>query len=57
MSTIQEHGGIPGTTAIRRFTIPQVPEAELQALQARIAATRWPDPRPSRMTRKACRWR
>jgi pimeloyl-ACP methyl ester carboxylesterase len=33
-----------GTTAIRPFTIPKVPEAELQALQARIAATRWPDP-------------
>jgi hypothetical protein len=33
-----------GATAIRPFTIPKVPEAELQALRARIAATRWPDP-------------
>ena len=33
----------PGATAIRPFTIPKVPEAELQALRARIAATRWPD--------------
>ena len=33
-----------GATAIRPFTIPEVPEAELQALRARIAATRWPDP-------------
>ena len=32
----------PGATAIRPFTIPKVPEAELQALRARIAATRWP---------------
>jgi len=33
-----------GATAIRPFTIPEVAEAELQALRARIAATRWPDP-------------
>ena len=33
-----------GATAIRRFTIPEVPEAELEALRARIRATRWPDP-------------
>ena len=32
-----------GTTAIRPFTIPVTPEAELQALRARITATRWPD--------------
>jgi pimeloyl-ACP methyl ester carboxylesterase len=32
-----------GATAIRPFTIPEVPEAELEALRARIAATRWPD--------------
>jgi pimeloyl-ACP methyl ester carboxylesterase len=32
-----------GTSAIRPFTIPVTPEAELEALQARIAATRWPD--------------
>ncbi len=29
--------------AIRPFAIPKVPEAELEALRARIAATRWPD--------------
>jgi hypothetical protein len=32
-----------GTTAIRSFTIPVTPEAEIEALRARIAATRWPD--------------
>jgi pimeloyl-ACP methyl ester carboxylesterase len=32
-----------GATAIRPFTIPEVSDAELQALRARIAATRWPD--------------
>ena len=32
-----------GATAIRPFTIPKVPDAELEALRARIAATRWPD--------------
>ena len=31
-----------GTTAIRPFTIPEVPEAKLVALRERIAATRWP---------------
>ena len=31
-----------GVTAIRPFTI-EFPEAELEALRARIAATRWPD--------------
>jgi pimeloyl-ACP methyl ester carboxylesterase len=31
-----------GATAIRRFTI-ETPEADLEALRARIAATRWPD--------------
>jgi Epoxide hydrolase N terminus len=30
-------------TAIRPFTIPEVPDGELEALRARIAATRWPD--------------
>jgi pimeloyl-ACP methyl ester carboxylesterase len=30
-------------TAIRPFTIPKVTDAELEALRARIAATRWPD--------------
>jgi pimeloyl-ACP methyl ester carboxylesterase len=32
-----------GATAIRPFTIPKVPDAELEALRARITATRWPD--------------
>jgi pimeloyl-ACP methyl ester carboxylesterase len=32
-----------GATAIRPFTIPEVPETELEALSARLAATRWPD--------------
>jgi pimeloyl-ACP methyl ester carboxylesterase len=36
-------GDPAGATAIRPFTIPEVPEAELAALRARIAATRWPD--------------
>jgi pimeloyl-ACP methyl ester carboxylesterase len=33
-----------GTTAIRPFTVPTVPDAELEDLRARIRATRWPDP-------------
>ena len=32
-----------GTTAVRPFTVPVTPEAELEALRARVAATRWPD--------------
>jgi pimeloyl-ACP methyl ester carboxylesterase len=32
-----------GATAIRPFTIPVTPEAEIDALRARLAATRWPD--------------
>jgi pimeloyl-ACP methyl ester carboxylesterase len=32
-----------GATAVRPFTIPVVPDAELEALRARITATRWPD--------------
>jgi len=32
-----------GTAAVRPFTVPVVPDAELEALRARIAATRWPD--------------
>ena len=32
-----------GAAAIRPFTVPKVPEAELEALRARITATRWPD--------------
>ena len=31
-----------GAAAIRPFTIPEVPQAELDALHVRIAATRWP---------------
>ncbi len=31
-----------GATAIRPFTI-EIPEAEIEALRARIAATRWPE--------------
>jgi len=30
-------------TAIRPFTIPVAPEAEIEALRARVHATRWPD--------------
>ena len=40
MSTTIENP--PAPPAIRPFTIPKVPEAELYALRARIAATRWP---------------
>jgi pimeloyl-ACP methyl ester carboxylesterase len=29
--------------AIRRFTIPVTPEADIEALRERVAATRWPD--------------
>jgi pimeloyl-ACP methyl ester carboxylesterase len=32
-----------GGTTIRPFTIPVTPEAEIEALRARVAATRWPD--------------
>jgi pimeloyl-ACP methyl ester carboxylesterase len=32
-----------GATAIRPFTIPVTPEAEIEALRAHIAATRWPE--------------
>ena len=32
-----------GATAVRPFTVPVTPDAELEALRARIAATRWPD--------------
>jgi pimeloyl-ACP methyl ester carboxylesterase len=37
--TAQESAGAPGT---RPFTV-EVPEADLEALRARIAATRWPE--------------
>jgi pimeloyl-ACP methyl ester carboxylesterase len=33
----------PGATAIRPFAKIEFPEAELEALRARIAATRWPE--------------
>jgi pimeloyl-ACP methyl ester carboxylesterase len=35
-----------GTAAIRPFTIPVTPEKELEALRARITATRWPEKEP-----------
>ncbi len=31
-------------TAIRPFTIPTIPDADLEDLRARVTATRWPDP-------------
>ena len=37
-------GTSSGATEIRPFTAPIVPAAELEALRARITATRWPDP-------------
>src|ERR1700732_5195799 len=33
----------PGIAAILPFTVPVVPDSELEALRARIAAARWPD--------------
>jgi hypothetical protein len=33
---------LTGTAAIRPFTVPVTPEAELEALRARVASTRWP---------------
>jgi hypothetical protein len=30
--------------AVRPITIPVTPEEELEALRARLTATRWPDP-------------
>ena len=35
-------GNPADATAIRPFTIPEVPETELEVLRARVAATRWP---------------
>jgi pimeloyl-ACP methyl ester carboxylesterase len=32
-----------GTAAIRPFTVPVAPEAELEALRSRVASTRWPE--------------
>jgi hypothetical protein len=40
MSVTEESAG---ATAIRPFTIPITPVAELEALRTRITATRWPD--------------
>jgi pimeloyl-ACP methyl ester carboxylesterase len=40
MSVVTERSA--GDTALRRFTI-EVPEADLEELRARIAATRWPE--------------
>jgi Epoxide hydrolase N terminus len=36
-------GNPAAAAAIRPFTVPKVPDAELDPLRARIAATRWPD--------------
>jgi pimeloyl-ACP methyl ester carboxylesterase len=36
-------GNAADATAIRPFTIPITPDAELAALRTRVAATRWPD--------------
>ena len=33
-----------GAAAVQPFTIPVASETELEALRARITATRWPDP-------------
>jgi pimeloyl-ACP methyl ester carboxylesterase len=41
MSATTENAG--STAAVRPFVIPVTPEAELEDLRARIAATRWPD--------------
>ena len=41
MSATTEHP--TGTAAIRPFTVPNTPKPELEALRARITATRWPD--------------
>src|SRR5258707_5633214 len=43
MSTVTEKSA--GATAIRPFTV-EIAEAELEALRARIAATRWPEREP-----------
>jgi pimeloyl-ACP methyl ester carboxylesterase len=38
------NGTSSGATEIRPFTVPIVSDAELEALRARVTATRWPDP-------------
>jgi hypothetical protein len=32
------------STAIRPFTIPTIPDADLEDLRGRVTTTRWPDP-------------
>ena len=44
-------------TAIRPFTIPTIPDADLEDLRGRVTATRWPDPNSSETSRRACRRR
>ena len=46
-----------GATAIRPFTVPKVPDAELEALRARTRPPAGLTRRPLRTTRRACRWR
>jgi hypothetical protein len=46
-----------GAAAIRPFTIPVTSEAELEALRARIMATRCPKRNLSPITRRARSWR
>ena len=38
-------GGPTNMTAVRTFRV-EVPEAQLEALRLRVAATRWPDKEP-----------
>ena len=40
-------------TATRPFTV-EIPEAEIEALRARVVATRWPARSSSKMGRRAC---
>src|SRR5580698_8485478 len=42
MSVSVTIGNPADAAAIRPFTVPEVPQAELEALRARVAATRWP---------------
>jgi epoxide hydrolase-like protein len=43
--------------AIRPFTIPVVPDSELDALRARVTATRWPDKELARYWANDHDWR
>ncbi len=45
--------GRTATVEIRPFTV-EIPETELEALRTRVAATRWPDRRPSPISPRAC---